>query len=307
MQRASRRDLRQASSQSGRRRLTMVVPTLNERENLERMVESLLDLELRDVDLSVLVADNDSPDGTGQLADALARRYAGRVAVLHLGGVGGLGAAYVRAFTHALATGAELIGQMDCDFSHPVDALPRMLAEARHADMVLGSRYAPGGGTTEAWPWARQLLSTFANSVYVRTALGIPLADATGGFRIWRRETLLGMDFTKRVRSDGYVFQVEMSYLAWRLGYRLREVPILFAERAAGDSKMSLAIQAEAAWRVFQVRRRHGGLAPSDRALGHERSALESPTDGRPAPARQQPPVASRTPTAVAASSGPVR
>lgn len=268
----------------GMTKLTVVLPTLNEAENLERMVGQLLALDLSGAELDVLIADNDSPDGTGEIGESLADRHSGRVAVLHLGGVGGLGAAYVRAFTHALAMGSELIVQMDCDFSHPADVIPRMLRMIRSTrarpDMVLGSRYAPGGGTTQEWPWARQLLSTFANSIYVRTALGIPLADATGGYRMWRRETLLGMDFAKRIRSDGYIFQVEMAYIAWKLGYRVTETPILFAERAAGESKMSLKIQAEAAWRVFQVRRNHGALTPQDRALGYapasERGAAAS-------------------------------
>jgi len=248
-------------------RLTIVLPTRNEAENVRPMVEELLGLDVPDVELSVLVVDNDSPDGTGDLAEELAVEHPERVAVLHIAG-GGLGRAYVAGFSRALADDADLILQMDCDFSHPPRFVPRMVETLaiQAADMVLGSRYAPGGRLGEDWPFWRRALSRFANGLYVRAVLGLPLADATGGFRLWRRETLVGMDFARRIQSDGYVFQVEMASLAHRLGYTVEELPIEFVQRRAGESKMSWRIQLEAAWRVFQVRARHRRLSPAHRA-----------------------------------------
>jgi dolichol-phosphate mannosyltransferase len=245
--------------------LTVVLPTYNEAENLPRMVSTLLGLPLADVELRILVVDDNSPDGTGRLADELAARHAGRVGVLHRQGKEGLGRAYIAGFLRALDEGAELVLQMDCDFSHrPID-VPALLAALPGADMVLGSRFAPGGQVDPDWAWWRKLLSWFANSVYVRVILGISLRDATGGFRLWRRATLLGMDIGRRIQSNGYVFQVEMAFVAQRLGYAIREIPIEFPDRAAGESKMDLRIQLEAAARVFDVRKRHRGLRPADR------------------------------------------
>jgi dolichol-phosphate mannosyltransferase len=248
--------------------LKVVLPTYNEAENLPRMVEALLALPLPGVQLSILVVDDASPDGTGALADGLAARSGGRVAVLHRAGKEGLGRAYLAGFKVALDAGAEAILQMDCDFSHRPGDIPALLAALPGADMVLGSRFAPGGRVDPDWAWWRKLLSWFANSVYVRLILGTPLRDATGGFRLWRRETLVGMDIARRIHSNGYVFQVEMAYVAGRLGYTIREVPIEFPDRAAGESKMNVSIQLEAARRVFEVRRRHSGLTPADRAAG---------------------------------------
>ena len=245
--------------------LTVVLPTYNEAENLPRMVGALLALSLRDAQLSILVVDDSSPDGTGAIADALAADSDGRVAVLHRQAKDGLARAYLAGIRQALDAGAELVLQMDCDFSHPPRFIPDLLAALPEADLVVGSRYVEGGRLDPKWAWWRKLLSWFANSVYVRAILGIPVHDATGGFRLWRRQTLLGMDLQRRIHSTGYVFLVELSYVAWKLGYRIREVPIEFPDRAAGDSKMNLAIQLEAARRVFEVRRRHSGLTPKDR------------------------------------------
>ena len=152
--------------------------------------------------------------------------------------------------------------------SHQPCYLPRMVETLalQGADMVLGSRYTEGGELGEDWPWWRHVLSGFANSLYVKLLLGLPVRDATGGFRVWRRETLLGMDVAHRIKSEGYVFQVEMTSLAHRLGYRIVETPITFPQRRSGESKMSWKIQAEAAWRVFSVRRRHRNLTPAHRA-----------------------------------------
>jgi dolichol-phosphate mannosyltransferase len=247
-------------------RLTVVLPTYNEAANLPRMVEALLALDLPGARLSILVVDDASPDGTGRLADDLAARHAGRVAVLHRAGKEGLGKAYLAGFARALGDGAELVLQMDCDFSHPPRFVPVLLAALPGADMVLGSRFAPGGKVDEHWAWWRKLLSWFANSVYVRVILGSTLRDMTGGFRLWRAATLRGMDIQKRIGANGYVFQVEMAYVAQRLGYVVKEVPIEFPDRVAGESKMSLRIQVEAAGRTWDVRRRHKGLTPGDRA-----------------------------------------
>ncbi|MBM3984785.1 MAG: polyprenol monophosphomannose synthase [Planctomycetes bacterium] len=246
-------------------RLTVVLPTYNERDNLARMVEALLALPLP-ARLSILVVDDNSPDATGQLADELAARHPGRVAVLHRVVKEGLGKAYLAGFARALSEGAELVLQMDCDFSHPPRFIPALLAGLPGADMVLGSRFAPGGSVDPNWAWYRKLLSWFANSVYVRVILGSTLRDMTGGFRLWRAATLRGMDIQRRIAANGYVFQVEMAYVAQRLGYAVREVPIEFPDRTAGESKMSLGIQLEAARRTWEVRRRHRGLTPGDRA-----------------------------------------
>jgi dolichol-phosphate mannosyltransferase len=246
-------------------RLTVVLPTYNEKDNLERMVEALLALGLP-ARLSVLVVDDASPDGTGRLADGLAARHPGRVAVLHRAGKEGLGKAYLAGFARALSDGAELVLQMDCDFSHQPRYVPDLLAALPGADVVLGSRFAPGGSVDPHWAWYRKLLSWFANSVYVRVILGSTLRDMTGGFRLWRAATLRGMDIQRRISANGYVFQVEMAFVAQRLGYAVREVPIAFPDRTAGESKMSLGIQVEAARRTWEVRRRHRELSPGDRA-----------------------------------------
>ncbi len=247
-------------------RLTIVLPTYDEADNLPRMVRELLALDLPGHELSILVVDDNSPDGTGALADGLAADHPGRLAVLHRAGKEGLGRAYVDGLQRALAAGAELVLQMDCDFSHEPRFVPALLAALPGADMVLGSRFTPGGHVDPDWAWWRKLLSWFANSLYVRVILGTALHDATGGFRLWRAETLRGMDIARRIHSNGYVFQVEMAYVATRLGYRIREIPIEFPDRRSGESKMSLRIQFEAAGRVFDVRRRHQALTPADRA-----------------------------------------
>lgn len=248
-------------------RLTVVLPTYNERENLARMVGELFALALpAGTRLSILVVDDASPDGTGTLADELAAQHPGRLSVLHRRAKEGLGKAYLAGFARALEQGAELVLQMDCDFSHQPKYIPGMLERIAHCDMVLASRFAPGGSVDERWAWWRKLLSWFANSLYLRVILGMELEDATGGYRLWRRETLLAMDLSARIRSNGYIFQVEMAYVAQKLGFRIVEVPIHFPDRAAGTSKMDLRIQLEAARRAFDVRRRHAGLTPADRA-----------------------------------------
>ena len=242
----------------------VVLPTYNEKENLENMVNALLGLEIDD--FSVLVVDDNSPDGTGQIADDLATQHEGFVNVLHRPGKQGLGTAYIAGFHRAMELGAERIVQMDCDFSHNPDYIAQMIAamDESGCDVVLGSRYVRGGSVDETWGIGRKLLSWWANSIYVRLILRIPIKDATGGFRLWQSAVLQGMDLT-RIRSNGYVFQVETIYVAQRLGYSAREIPIYFPDRKAGQSKMSLRVQVEAALRVWQVWVRHRSLKPTMR------------------------------------------
>ncbi len=238
------------------------MPTYNEAENLPLMVEALLALP---VDLHILVVDDNSPDGTGAIADSLAQAHPNRVAVLHRTAKGGLGPAYLAGFQRAIEMGAENLIQMDADFSHQPKYVPQMIAKINEGyDTVIGSRWTRGGGVDKSWSIARKLLSWFANGVYVRTLLGLPIADCTGGFRIWKRDTLLGMGLD-RVRSNGYIFQVEITYIAYRLGYKFAEIPIYFPDRERGQSKMGSHIIIEAAMRVWQVLFRHRSLNPQMR------------------------------------------
>ena len=239
-------------------RLLVVIPTYNEAENLPRLASALFALPL---DLSVLVVDDNSPDGTGEIAEALKARFAGRVSVLHRTEKNGLGPAYLAGFQKALQMDdVAAIAQMDADFSHDPAVLPRMAAllESNQADLVLGSRYVPGGRLDEAWPLWRKALSTFGN-FYARTILRMPVRDVTGGYRLWRRKTLAALPLA-RVHAAGYLFQVEMAYLTHKLGFRIAEVPIYFQERRWGQSKMSFAIQVEAAVGVWQLLWRYRDL-----------------------------------------------
>lgn len=228
---------------------TIIVPTFNEAENLEKLASALFLLPIEG--LTLLVVDDNSPDGTGQIAESLKSRHPGRMDVLHRAGKQGLGTAYIQGFRRALETDADFIGQMDADFSHPLEKLVDMQAQASRCDIVVGSRYVKGGSLDESWPLWRKGLSAWAN-FYARTILGMRLHDVTGGFRLYQRKTLQGMPL-ERVRSNGYVFQVETAYLAHLLGYTFHEVPIYFAERRMGKSKMSFRIQLEAALRVWSL------------------------------------------------------
>ena len=230
--------------------VTIVIPTYNEAENLPRLISALFDLP--SLNLDVLIVDDNSPDGTGQVSERLAQENPGRVAVLHRKGKLGLGSAYIQGFRCALDKGAQAVGQMDADFSHDPQKLPEMTAALEHCDVALGSRYIPGGSVDERWPLWRKALSGFGN-LYARTILGLPVQDVTGGFRIWRRDALQKMPF-ENVRSNGYAFQVEMTYLAYLSGCSFQEIPIYFADRRWGKSKMSFQIQIEAALRVWQMR-----------------------------------------------------
>jgi dolichol-phosphate mannosyltransferase len=239
----------------------IVLPTYNEKDNLPLMIEALFRLAVEN--LHVLVVDDNSPDGTGQIADEIASRNL-YVTVLHRAEKSGLGQAYIDGFKQAIRQNADYIIQMDCDFSHQPKYIPELLKAIEHYDLVLGSRFAKGGSVDEKWSFYRKLLSWFANRVYTPFILGIAVHDATGGFRIWRRQTLIGLDL-ERIKSNGYVFQVEMVYVASQLGFRVAEIPIHFPDRTMGESKMDARIQLEAAARVWQLLQRHHALKPDMR------------------------------------------
>ncbi|HEY4458399.1 MAG TPA: polyprenol monophosphomannose synthase [Pseudonocardiaceae bacterium] len=230
----------------------MVVPTYNERENLPELVAELMALDVPD--LHVLVVDDDSPDGTGRIADGLAESMLDRVGVLHRTDKDGLGRAYVAGMTRALDEGADIVVQMDADLSHPASAIPVMLDELGNSDaaVVLGSRYVEGGSTAQEWAWHRRALSAFAN-VYVNTVLGLGVKDATAGFKAWRAEALRKIDLST-IQSNGYAFQVETNYRVVRAGMRIAEIPIIFEERAVGASKMTLGVQLESAVMPWKFR-----------------------------------------------------
>ena len=231
------------------RQLTIVIPTYNEAENLPLITADLWSLSIPQ--LKIIIVDDGSPDGTGDIAEQIAETNPGRLSVIHRSGKLGLGTAYITGFKSALESGAEAIGQMDADFSHSPAYIPTFLENLESYDTVFGSRYVEGGRLDENWGIGRVLLSWFGN-FYARTILRLNILDVTGGFRVWRRETLAGMPLDK-IRSNGYVFQVEMAYVAHRLGYSAFEIPIYFEDRRIGQSKMSFRIQIEAAFRVWQV------------------------------------------------------
>lgn len=226
----------------------VVVPTYNEQENLPRLTETLLSLE---TDLGLLVVDDNSPDGTGIIADELAEADSG-VMVLHRPGKLGLGTAYVQGFLYGLQrTDARFLVQMDADFSHNPFKVPELIASAREGAVAIGSRYVPGGGVKN-WGLGRRILSR-GGSLYARTILGLPINDVTGGFKCWPRAVLEDIDLGA-VKSNGYAFQAEMSYRAHKRGHALKEVPITFVDRRVGQSKMSPAIALEALWLVWKLR-----------------------------------------------------
>lgn len=232
-------------------RLVLCLPTYNEIQNLEPMVRALGEIFAREaLDGRVLVIDDASPDGTGELADRLAAELP-YVEVLHREAKQGLGPAYIAGFRRALGEEAELIMEMDCDFSHAPDDVPRLVQEASRADLVIGSRYVPGG-RVENWGAGRRLVSR-AGSVYARLVLGIDIRDLTGGFKCFRRVVLETIDLDS-VSSLGYTFQVETTYRALRAGFRVEEVPIVFSDREVGGSKMTKRIVAEAVWRIPALR-----------------------------------------------------
>lgn len=246
-------------------KLTLIIPTYNEAENLPVLVDKLFSLPLQN--LRLLIVDDNSPDGTGVIAERLSAENPAQISVIHRPGKLGLGTAYIEGFERALLDGAQAVGQMDADFSHPPDKIPEMVETLQFCDIVLGSRYVPGGSVDLRWPLWRKSLSAFGN-FYARTILGLHIRDVTGGFRIWRRETLQGMPLT-RICSNGYAFQVETAYVAACLGFFSIEVPIYFADRRWGTSKMSFRIQREAAIRVWHILLRYRDLRSGERTQAH--------------------------------------
>jgi dolichol-phosphate mannosyltransferase len=228
-------------------RALVVIPTYNERGNLQLIVPSILEQDPR---LEVLVVDDNSPDGTGQVADELAGESP-RVHVLHRPSKAGLGKAYLAGFRWALDRGYDFIFEMDADFSHDPKYLPDLLRAIEDADLVIGSRYRTGVNVIN-WPISRLLLSLGANQ-YARWITGLPLTDSTGGFKCFRRRVLESLDL-ERIRSNGYSFQIEMSFRAWKKGFRLSEIPIVFTDRVEGQSKMNKRIVREAIWMVWWLR-----------------------------------------------------
>lgn len=229
-------------------RVLVIIPTYDEAENLPRIVPRVLEQDPR---IDVLVVDDASPDGTGAIADGMAEENE-RIQVLHRAGKEGLGRAYLAGFARGLEQGYDVLFEMDADFSHPPDALPGLIAAFDEADVIIGSRYVDGRVTVSNWPMSRLLISYFG-SRYARIITGMPVRDGTGGFNGWRREVLekVGLD---RVQSNGYAFQIELKFRAWRSGFTLKELPILFTERDTGESKMSKKIVREAVWRVWWLR-----------------------------------------------------
>ena len=231
-------------------RTLVVLPTYNEAQNLPRMAAELLSLGVQ-----VLVIDDNSPDGTGQIADELQAKHPAAVNVIHRAGKLGLGTAYVTGFKYALAHGVDAVIQMDADFSHSPSYIPKFLPLLAEYDVVIGSRYTDGGRLDDRWPLWRRGLSGFGNW-YARTITGLPIRDVTSGFRFYTRQALAGLPLDRLVCS-GYAFQIEVAYVCYRLGYRIHEEPITFEEREQGQSKMSTKIMFEAMWRVWQMKWRY--------------------------------------------------
>ena len=230
-------------------RALIIFPTYNERENIEKIVHAVLPLDPR---INVLIVDDSSPDGTGEIADRLAKQEA-KVHVLHRKNKEGLGRAYIAGFKWAIEQQFDFIFEMDADFSHGPEYLKDFLREIQHHDLVIGSRYISGVNVIN-WPMSRLLLSYYANA-YTRIITGLPLRDATGGFKCFRRQVLETIDLDA-VQSSGYSFQIEMSLRAWKKGFKLKEIPITFIDRIAGSSKMSKKIVREAIWMVWLLRLR---------------------------------------------------
>jgi dolichol-phosphate mannosyltransferase len=236
------------SSEPARERALVIVPTYNERENIRRIIDAVL---RQDGRLEVLVVDDGSPDGTGEIVAELEAADS-RVHLLEREKKMGLGTAYIAGFRWALERSYQYILEMDADFSHDPSHLPQFLRAIENADLVLGSRYQQGRVTVVNWPISRLLLSYTAN-LYARAVTGLPVWDATGGFKCFRRSVLEAIDFS-HVRSNGYAFQIEMSYRAWKRNFRITEIPIVFVDRTEGTSKMSKSIVREAIWMVWRLR-----------------------------------------------------
>ena len=226
----------------------VIIPTYNEHDNIGHIIPAVL---AQDPSLEVLVVDDGSPDGTGAVVDGMAAADP-RVHIVHRTGKLGLGTAYIAGFKWALARDYALVFEMDADFSHPLERIPAFLEAIKSADVVLGSRYLNGEVNVVNWPMGRLFLSYAAN-IYARGVTGLPVFDATGGFKCFRREVLEAIDLDD-VRSNGYAFQIEMSFRAWKKGFRIVEIPIVFTDRTKGSSKMSKRIVREAVWMVWRLR-----------------------------------------------------
>ncbi len=227
------------------------LPTYNESENLERMIRALGEERItHGLALTVLVVDDSSPDGTGDIADRLAQEL-DWVQVLHRTSKDGLGRAYLAGFAVALDAGADMIMEMDCDFSHDPKDVHRLVAAARDADLVIGSRNVPGGGV-RGWPWYRNLISK-GGSFYARTILGLRIRDMTAGFKLFRRTVLETLDLSG-IEASGYMFQIELKYRTVKAGFAVQEVPVIFIDREFGESKMNSSIVLEAIWRVWKLK-----------------------------------------------------
>ena len=242
-------------------KITIIIPTYNEEQNLPLLVKALFDLPLDD--LHVLIIDDNSQDGTGKIAESLKLSFTGHLDVIHRSGKLGLGSAYITGITQVLQGDSQVIGQMDADFSHEPEKIPGLIHALKNSHIAIGSRYTNGGSLDQTWPFWRKWLSAFGNS-YARTILHLPIRDTTGGFRLWRRKVLEAMPL-HRVQSNGYVFLVEMAYLAHKLGFSFKEVPIYFAERQHGQSKMSFSIQVEAAIRIWALLWQYRDIKPLDK------------------------------------------
>jgi dolichol-phosphate mannosyltransferase len=229
-------------------RALVIIPTFNERENVARIIDAVL---AQDSSLDVLIVDDASPDGTGQIADSVAAQNS-RVHALHRSGKLGLGTAYIAGFRWALERDYGLIFEMDADFSHNPDRLPKFLEKIKEADLVIGSRYQNGRVNVVNWPMSRLFLSYAAN-IYARGVTGLPIFDATAGFKCFRRNVLESIDLGA-IRSNGYAFQIEMHFRVWKAGFRIVEIPIVFVDRTIGESKMSKRIVREAVWMVWRLR-----------------------------------------------------
>lgn len=229
-------------------RFLVIIPTYNERENLPRKAPQVLE---KDARIDLLVVDDASPDGTGEIAQEMASLDP-RIHVLRRDSKDGLGAAYLAGFAWGLDRKYDILFEMDADISHPPDHLPEMIAAANEYEVVIGSRYVDGRVTVSNWPMSRLLVSYFG-SWYARTITRMPIRDATGGYNCWRKEVLEGVGL-ERIQSNGYAFQIELKFRAYRRGFSMIEIPILFMERDTGESKMSKKIVREAIWRVWWLK-----------------------------------------------------
>lgn len=251
-------------------KIWVVIPTYNEADNLPLLAAEIWAMNI--TDLGILVVDDNSPDGTGAIADELAANRPGDFYVIHREQRRGLGAAYASGFDWVLQQGALVVIQMDCDFSHSPEHIPQMLYELRDCDVVVGSRYVGGGQIDERWETARYLLSWWANAVYTRFVLNLNVKDATSGYKCWRADVLRSIDY-HQTNTSGYSFQIEMAYLAQKLGFRAKEVPIYFEDRRIGRSRLNIVAKLEAVVRTWQILVQHRHVTPDDR-LQHQSHPL---------------------------------